>query len=443
MENDFYKDEFERFLQNQVKNHRMFPSDVVWRGIYKKLHGDTNWPALTIAAIVLLSALIAISIYFTPNPHITPHQIASTEKSLVAVQQNTPAISSEDKDITRVKLHNAVKKTTTLHSNNFLPGQIASHQTLPDVGNSDEEVSNTAEPVTKNDTEISSPVRLPLNTAGEQTFEAEQKQADDFLRQHPAEIPLFTTTRQVSQKHRISYQLYFTPSISYRKLTEDRSAEDNKSPNAGGPVARNYVADVNKIVRHTPGTGVEAGVSFRYNLSERLKLTSGFQFNMRGYYIEAYMAPTEVATIALTGSSGVDSVNTYAVYRTTNGYRSTQLQNRYYQLSIPVGMEWDVIGNKKISFSVAASLQPTYLLNRNAYLISTDFKNYTKSPQMLRNWNLNTNLEASVKFKSGSYNWQFGPQLRYQQFPTFIRQYPIKENLLDYGIKLGISKTIR
>ncbi len=70
MEDKFTNPDFEEFLQDQVKNHRMYPSDAVWRDINKKLHGDKNWPALTIAALALLTATITICVYFTPQPNI-------------------------------------------------------------------------------------------------------------------------------------------------------------------------------------------------------------------------------------------------------------------------------------------------------------------------------------------------------------------------------------
>src|SRR5919107_1388843 len=71
MEDNFNQNDFEEFLQAQVKNHRMYPSDTVWRDISKSLHGDKKWPALTIAAFTLLSATIAICIHFTPKPDIS------------------------------------------------------------------------------------------------------------------------------------------------------------------------------------------------------------------------------------------------------------------------------------------------------------------------------------------------------------------------------------
>jgi hypothetical protein len=233
--------------------------------------------------------------------------------------------------------------------------------------------------------------------------------------------------------------MYAAPSISYRKLFEDRTLLKTGSAR---PVGLNYVTDVNNVVRHKPGTGIEAGISFMYQLSDKVRIKSGLQFNVRQYSIEAYRSNTEVASIALIGRNGTDTINRLARYRNNNGYYSAELVNRYYQVALPIGVEWEVLGNKTIQLNVAASIQPTYLFNRNAYLLSTNFKNYTESPEMVRSWNINSNIETFISIKSGDFKWQIGPQVRYQPYSTFITEYPIKEHLLDYGLKVGVSKTI-
>jgi hypothetical protein len=163
---------------------------------------------------------------------------------------------------------------------------------------------------------------------------------------------------------------------------------------------------------------------------------------MRQYNIEAYRTNREQASIALITNNRTDTINASSVYRTNNGYFTAELKNRYFQLAVPVGLEWEIIGNKKIQVNVAGSIQPTYLLNKNAYLLSTNFKNYAESRNMVNSWNINSNIETFISFKVGDYKWQLGPQLRYQHLPTFIQKYPIKEHLMDYGLKLGVSKII-
>jgi hypothetical protein len=100
------------------------------------------------------------------------------------------------------------------------------------------------------------------------------------------------------------------------------------------------------------------------------------------------------------------------------------------------------MGNEKLQLHIGATVQPTYLLNRNAYLLTADYTNYTQEPSLFRRWNINGAVEAFVSYKTGSIRWQLGPQFRYQLLSTYTSQYPISENLKEFGVKLGISKTI-
>lgn len=481
MENNFNPNEFEEFLKEQVRNHRMYPDDVVWRDINKTLHGDKKWPALTIAAFILLSATISISVYFNPKPEIftinpahneiknstllnTQHNIAldNLAPSASLFKEKTPLAQAVKKPVTAIaaaaspdiyssittgenKVVIAKEKDSDKQNNKITAGTDPDliHINLSSVPNTEGKTAN--ENKILNTTTLSkqanaSAVIKPLAENKKIAKETNDKNmVDKFLNDHKDDLGLYTAAKSKRVKNKFSFQIYIAPSISYRKLLEDRSIlKESTNP---GPVGLNYVADVNKVVRHKPGNGLEAGVSILYNLSGNFRVKSGFQFNVRQYSIEAYRSNSELSSIALIENNRIDTVNTPTFYRNNNGYYATELINRYYQFSIPVGIEWEIIGNKRIQFNVAGTIQPTYLLNHNAYLLSTNFKNYSENPDLVRSFNINSNIETYISFKAGNFKWQIGPQLRYQPYSTFIPQYPIKEHLLDYGIKLGLSKT--
>jgi hypothetical protein len=135
-----------------------------------------------------------------------------------------------------------------------------------------------------------------------------------------------------------------------------------------------------------------------------------------------------------------DTLNTYTRYSNTNtGYKTDWLQNYYIQISTPVGVEFKIAGNEHVQFGVATTIQPTYVLGDRAYLISTDYKSYAEVPQLVRRWNVNTALETFVGYSTGRLDWQVGPQVRYQLLSSFINKYPVKENLFDFGLKVGVS----
>ena len=483
MEDNFNHDDFEEFLQDQVRNHRMYPADAVWREIDKKLHGEKRWPALTIAAALLVSATVLICVYFTPKPSIFSIPTANVNTSTLtpsskniltnlnpsapfgkektsfpsAIGQST--VVSKPASQTIAPLNPAAVVTNDVAPNTS-PVPALSHNTNSHVagnihagthapvrkiqeslnsnnGISDEEFVSGRPEVALNSSDIKPNKTSPTTVQAKD----DTKGVDKFWQDHKRDVALYTASKAARSRHKFSYQIYAAPSVSYRKLREDNSID--KDNTSGVPVGINFVADVNKVVRHKPGTGIEAGVSILYNFTNKVRLKGGFQFNMRQYSIDAYRSNTELASIALTGTNRIDTIRTLAIYRNNNGFYAAQLVNRYYQLSVPVGIEWEVIGNKLVQLNVAGTIQPTYLLNRNAYMLSSNFKNYTESPGMVRQWNVNSNIEAFVSLKVGDYKWQLGPQVRYQPYSTFIPEYSIKEHLLDYGFKLGVSKTIK
>ncbi|MDB5192939.1 MAG: hypothetical protein JWQ96_2502 [Segetibacter sp.] len=475
MDDNQFRDEFEEFLQDQTNNHRMYPSDGIWRNINTVLHGHSKWPALPIAAFILLITTVGVSIYFLPKRNIftiepnaaakhtstntgDKDNIASTSPFLRAgkketFQTNTGTYSNNSSSAAAVQtanLNNSIPKSEN-HSDAILK-EISSKKNR--IENEIVLQGKNIEPATISPSAtalVASPVLIldVFKKPGKQTTKLkiegikdfdDRNMVDEYLKQQKDILPL-VAKKKTGKQSRFSYHVYTTPSASYRRLKEDRSV-NTANGETGGPIALNYVTDVNKIVRHKPGTGFETGVGLLYDISKKVRLKTGLQLNTRQYNIEAYRSSSELATIALVTNSGLDSLSSYSVYRTTNGYKDQELVNRYFQLAIPIGLEWEIIGNKKVQLNVAGTLQPTYLLNKDAYLLTTNLKNYTENADMFRNWNLNTSFETFISYSAGDFKWQLGPQLRYQYLSTFIHQYPIKEHLIDYGVKIGFTKRL-
>jgi hypothetical protein len=75
-------------------------------------------------------------------------------------------------------------------------------------------------------------------------------------------------------------------------------------------------------------------------------------------------------------------------------------------------------------------------------MVSSDLKNYAQSPSLYRHFNLNTGFEAFITFRTGATKWNIGPQLRYQLMSSYKSEYPIKEHLMEYGFKVGMTRTL-
>ncbi|HTE23164.1 hypothetical protein [Flavitalea sp.] len=244
---------------------------------------------------------------------------------------------------------------------------------------------------------------------------------------------------------RLSWQLSFAPTMNYRRLsTSKKPGREYMVKNI--PIAMNITGDLDNLVNHTPALGFELGSHLRYAANRTVTFKAGIQFNYARYAIEAFEAPgTDVATIALNsvGGSHRDSLISYSSISNFGGNSVKDIQNQYFQLSAPIGVELKLIGGKRMGLHLAGTIQPTYLLNRNTFLITTDYRSYTHEPSLVRRWNMNTSAEAFVSYNTGGIIWQVGPQFRYQVLSSYSSKYPIRENLMEYGVKIGVSKTIR
>jgi hypothetical protein len=464
MEENLHNDDFEKFLQDQVKHHRMFPTDKTWRNINNNLHKDYKWPALTIAAFTFVAAIIAVSVYFSPGPNIFAIKSPSVSSTESKASNNSPLTTSaysKNRDIAinnQSQISGDIKNNpapiyndaeqlmaSTTKTNTVSNAPVASIEERRKIITIEETTSSEDDSEKIIQLKTGSEVLVNENIPQSFTVEPETKilSTQNIVANEASNTAVNLTTKKIKKKSKFSYQVYITPSASYRTLKEDKNTVKLQPNNIGGPVGINYTSDVNQVVKHKPGSGMETGVLFGYNISDKLKLKTGVQINARQYLLEAFSTPTEIATIALVGSTGIDSFTSLSSYRISTGYQSTELTNRYYQFSIPIAADYQVAGNKAVQLNIAAGIQPTYMLTQNSYLISSDFKNYVESPGMTRKWNINANIESYLSITSGNYKWQVGPQLRYQMLPTSVRKYPIREYLIDYGMKIGVSKSFR
>jgi hypothetical protein len=234
------------------------------------------------------------------------------------------------------------------------------------------------------------------------------------------------------KQSKITAQVYFTPTVSYRKLTE------NKKVYAGSGFYT-PVIDVNNLVKHKPAMGLEFGIEGRYQVSKRLSLKTGLQFNINRYDIRAYSHPTEIATVALTSGYRVDSLASLSNYRNFSGTSPNWLENFYFQTSIPVGAELILSDKKNFQWGISGTIQPTYVIGDRAYVISSDYKNYAKFPDLMRRWNISTGVGTFVSYSTGHIKWQVGPHVRYQHLSSFVSELSVKENLFAIGLKVGAT----
>jgi hypothetical protein len=477
MENRFDNNDFEQFVRKNTDQYRMFPSEKVWNGIHKSLHTRRRWYGIGLTLLILTTGVVT---WVMLNTSAKNKQVAGTLPE-VSIQQ--PAILKEQKTEKIIVAAKTLSGKTSfiteadkLHKTLFItPDQIADPVTNDQAGttpvvNTDPvpdtkaEIAHQPETVVKLVTLVKPAVQTKsvsnnpaLDKAHEYSFApVQQASVRKPVVSQPEEIssgikdiyPLsiesvINAYSYQPKRKRISWQVYFTPTISYRELKENKAfinaarnntiASNNAVPNSY------YTSDINNLVTHKPDVGLQLGFTAGFPLSKKLKLIGGLQFNVSKYDIKAYTYPSEVATIALRNTAGgTNTISTVTNYRNTGGYKANWLHNLYFSASAPIGLEMKLIGNRKTYMGISGTVQPTYMISNRSYLLSTDYKNYAEMPSLIRKWNINTAFEVFAGYSTGKLKWRVGPQVRYQAMSSFQKKYPVQEHLFDFGLKLGV-----
>ena len=477
MEKNFDNKEFEQFLKQNADQYRMYPSEKVWNGIYSSLHSRKRWLGIGLILLFLAAATVTMVMNYSPSATKqvadkiveSPNTTVKKEFKPVAEILNPALHPLKQTNSVIPDKHHSVVTNSFIHKGNnptdiadaIIPNYISDVKALrsdeSEVNNEDVTLvkAPAAELVAAPVEEILNPVTgLPISIDISDPANDNNPDLTDVLSSinsnkettinkttrkdiYPLSIESVLNLYKAPLRKNISIQAYFTPTISFRKLSQNNSFLNSAAMNnPSTTIAPSY--DVNQAVTHKPGLGFEFGVSARYPISKNIKIKGGLQTNINRYDIKAFSYPGEVATIALNQGTGINSLYTWSKYRNFAGNTSNWLQNYYFSISAPVGAEINFAKNNKVSLSVAGSIQPTYIVHDRAYLITTDYKNYAEIPWLIRRWNVNTSMEVFVNYTAGKVIWQVGPQIRYQLLSSFQNKYPFKENLYNYGLKLGI-----
>ncbi len=488
MRNNFYNDDLEHYLEKQANQHRMYPSDHIWRNINKEVHGHKKWPALSAITVCIIAALVVTTLINKPEPDVilSANYTFALPSSPNKIQKDAAQGSHSNNRFDDHLLTEQITKHTIAAAKENMKIQAAiANQQLPNV-QFDEPLFNNAQLANAKTVDIKLPdSKLPVikervsdelaaNEISEKafsTFKSKLKSQIFYTASLTSNNMGSTQTYKSSYNHtylpeimysseetymrprldrlkekssRFDLRVYVTPSVSYRRMKEVSTTENaNKAAadKAIVPYASNYKIDPDEAIRHRPALGYETGVALGYKLNNKFSLTGGFQFNISRYKVDAYIYHQDASALNENGTE--EQAPSLSSLRSIPGSTPITLTNRYYELSIPVGVDWKAWTNEKITWGVAASVQPSYTFDKEPLILNSEFKNYTDGSDLIRNWNLNTNLETYVGYSIGSYRWQIGPQFRYQLLPTLTNNYPIKEHLINYGLKLGVVKTLK
>lgn len=484
MNKNFENRDFEHFVKQNADQYRMFPSEKVWKGINNTLHTRRRWYGIGLALLLLTTAAVTGIMLSPSDKKQDPLSYNSNSTSLKNIQPEkteaainiAPAKSTNKKNTSKISPDNTQKNLfaatpviqtapestniatssaaniVTVKANDLLESETYLQLKLPNT--------ITKQPIKIEPTYIinkkaSAPteninITNIKSTSFETTIvdtdveETEPALAESTVNPKNDIYPMTIESVINSYKNnkfskKVVWQLHVIPSVTYRKLNDNKALLVETRSTPGAPPVYSF-SDVNNMVTHKPDVGILLGVSAGFPVSKTLTFTAGLQFNVSKYNIQASNHSNEIATIALSNSSGGRStVSTVTNLRNVGGYRASWLHNKYVSASLPVGAEVKLSGKGKTIIGVGATIQPTYVLGNRAYLLSTDLKNYARVPSLTSKWNINTGFELFAGYSTGKIDWRIGPHARYQMFSSFSDAYPIKEHLFDFGVKLGIT----
>lgn len=467
MEKQFNNGDFEKLLRDNANQYRMYPSEKVWEGIHSALHTRRRWYGLTAVIMFLLTGSIVSIIIYNNNPGKNNSAELKTNSIQNSDQRQVPAIASkETKTFTPAIIEiQPADRSTAIFSELYLKGPVFNIPTGNDIQpglNVNTNVSNiieqeATEPTISNNNETIDPLypytdlyllkqnglvkaeEEGLNNIlpNEKNITQQSSVNENTEKEINNAISALASQNNIllpkpNKQSKLTAQVYFAPTVSYRKLTE------NKKVYPGGFYVPTI--DLKNIVNHKPAMGLEFGIEGRYKLNEKFSIKTGLQFNINRYDIRAYSHPTEIATVALSNSYGrVDSLASLSNYRNFSGSSPNWLENFYFQVAVPVGVEYIISDNNNIQWGVSGTIQPTYVIGDKAYVISSDYKNYAKFPDLMRRWNISTGIGTFVSYSTGRIKWQVGPHFRYQHMSSFVNALTVKEKLYAVGLKVGAT----
>jgi hypothetical protein len=456
--------DLEVLLKNEASKYRMYPSEKIWDNIRDEIQPKTKWPALITIFVSIVLALTISTIINYPVDKVGTYKLTSAiannvevvnsknlnsgaaiflsqnlynKKSINKPTTNSIKFSTSKNEINSfsntekniVKLHNDEIENINSSDVVFLnePEKIRDNEQITDDKNV-EEVNNDGSAVSDVKIDI-----LNFIKKDDSTTSVKANLNENGLVFHKKNKNI------LDNKWRIQY--YVTFSNSFRTLHDDKS-RSNYLSSLTDRAALNK--NVNDVVIQKPMLGAEIGGAVLYKLTKNLYLKAGLQFDIRQYNIDAFNA-YGAANINYINNN---QLNTYSAISgfSTNAENAlgakTNLQNKLYELSVPVGLEWDIVNGQKWGLSVSGTIQPTVALNRSNFIVSTDYKYYTDASPFFRRYNVNANTGLFFTLKTKNLKWFLGPQVRFQQLPTYNDLYPIKEYRIDYGVKIGFTKPL-
>lgn len=497
MERRFFMNDFEQSLKEHVDEFQMTPSKRVWHGIYNDLHPGKRWPSVAMS-FLLIFTLVFIGHINTNNSHQSTFLTNKDSESKKIDDVKAISVENNNRKVIVKNINSREKAKDFAYAggqSNNEGSETKATLIIPETGEvpvdnvsskSNSASSSLDKSMLSNSTEISN-VTQEINS--ENIFDNKQSQLKNGV-----ELKLWTENTLETEVLYNNTNLQTDSKVirgKNDKLSDIESGE-NKSHNPdaslaadaelkakaaakvhkkkndkitwvyfGAPVVSSVSFNGNSLkqdpgatlsptvtvnqkenkIIHNSALGFEAGIQMNYKIAQKLQFTTATHFTYSGYNIISNEVHPTFATLILKDKGGRTYSRSFIThYGDGTSNTIVSLRNYSWQASIPLGLQYEFFGNDKLQFNLSGNIEPSLVLKSNAYILSSDGRNYINEPSLLRKWNASSNFGAFVTFNSAKFKWHIGPNIRYQWLSTYQSDYPVKEHLIDYGIRVGISK---
>lgn len=490
MEKTFDITDFEASLKEHADDFTMMPSKRVWNGVYNRLHPGSKWPSITMGLLFML-ALVGIGPMnnSTKNYNMDSQNPENTEsinfgtgrdanKSRQPATQNTlpenSTVEKSGKTIGKiVPISSAMAGRTKVGDDSEAGNPLSAgteSATAPSWGDVRKITApkNVSKPGVRISDEgstleksVSKPLPVSTNVSGKMpenipfavaAFELSTEDlellqilpsptSDLTLPNDSSEISEAVTPPPVKKKRnkKVSWFYYIAPTVSSVYFTG--KPMENHEPLSGLPSVIIYPDQVGNTMRVNARIGYKAGAEVKFTIAENWKLLTGAQLSYSGYNILSNKVHPSFAFLILQDEEGKAMPKKYMTfYGNGQGEDHVTLHNKSLQFSLPVGMEYSVWKKGTVEISVASTIEPIFVVKADAFILSSDGRNYISDPDLMRKSNVSGQLGTFISFNSSKLKWQIGPSVRYQLLSSYKNEYPVSEHLLDYGIRIGISR---
>jgi len=400
----FSTDQFETFLKLSTENFKMQPSARTWNSLFNKMHPGSNWPSISTAIVFffLFSFLGTNKNNYSKLMVDKSHQISNNNN-----KKNNAAFTYHQTK----KNYPKFDLVEDQQNPRFIETSISEVQILNE--NIDSTIITTPEicltPHENKKEKESKEFELIKNIGQHFTFLIHHK---DFDKKE------INVVKANEKRSHFSYEIYATPSMDYRYTNHQNVQNPIDSNNA--PMHINF----------------EAGGAIIMNVSKRIRIKAGMQLNFS-------QLENNIVSNNNDKSEAANMYNSVALVNKKFNNTSNIFKNSTYQVSIPIGTEFEIMRHNKLKWYAGATIQPSYLFVNNDQSVFTELNNQVYQQSMMREWNINSSIETFINYDlRNNIELNVGPQIRYQFLSTYKNAFQQNERLYQFGLKIGISKKL-